>query len=262
MKFNNYPELINHHGDHVKIDWAIEEKTGIPKKSSDKNVLLAYTDKTEDNLEHIIKVKLVDLIHPVGSVIMTTDSSFDPADQFGGTWESWTDGYLKASDPNDAQLKNNNGTTKIAAQGEYTITKDMLPEHTHNISHTHKYTPSVQKTTDLTGSFTILGTDIVTVDEGSSNARVILATTDKFTREHVTDGTVDDYGNSITISSDDSEPSSGYYPDKVSLDVNHTHTGVPGEITSPPDLDSGNGGFSNSEYKPKYYAVIAWQRTA
>ena len=264
MKFNNYPELINHHKEHVKIDWAITEKTEIPKRSDDKNVLLAYADATEGNLEHIIKTDLTSLIHPiivnliypVGSVIMTTSSDFNPATQFGGTWAKWTDGYLKVDGTPSISYTDVKGAT------DYKITKAMLPKHTHTIAHTHSYIPSVQSTTDLSGSFTILGTDIEKTDEGNNKARVILTTAGKFTRAHVTDGSVDDYGNSIAISSDDSAPSAGYYPDKVSLNVNHTHTGKPGTTTSQSSTTSGDGDFTNNTYKPKYYAVIAWQRIA
>ena len=253
MKFNNYPELINHHKEHVKIDWAINEKTGIPKKSSDKNVLLSYTDTTEDNLEHIVKTNLIDLIHPiianliypVGSVIMTTDSTFDPADQFGGTWQSWTDGYLKVSDLNDAQLKGNDGTKKIATQGGYTITKDMLPKHAHNIEHRHGYQPS--------GS--IVGgnhSHKIMFDSGGSTSyekTIYSWSKNESDGQYITGGS-----NPVIENSGDL---------KLGFRGDSSYTGNPvGKNTTSSITESGDGGFSNDAYKPKYYAVIAWQRTA
>ena len=220
MKFNNYPELINHHGEHVKIDWAIEEKTEIPKRSSDKNVLLAYTDATEGNLEHIVKTNLTNLMHPiianliypVGSVIMTMDKTFNPATQFGGTWEPWTDGYLKVDQNPNA-----------ATTGTYNITTDQLPSHTHantvtnnivttpNYEHAHTFNITLRTGTGEKASEAESG------GEGESTKTSSTMTTNKDTHNHAF---------------------------KTNVTITNAATG---------------GG---QEFKPKYYAVIAWQRTA
>lgn len=223
MKFNNYPELINHHKEHIKIDWAIDEKTGIPKKSNDKEILLAHTDATEDNLEHIIKIKLVDLIYPIGSVIMTTNPDFNPSTQFGGNWTKWTDGYLKVDTTPNATVQ---GAT------DYKITKEMLPKHLHTISHTHEYTPK--------GEIDPLTHDhkLNYGDESKDNAPNLY--------------------NTIEITSTTQTNDLMYTQNTTLHPVFH---GLPGTTTFPSSTYSGSGDFANNEYKPRYYAVIAWQRT-
>lgn len=233
MKFNDYPELINHHKQYTKIDWALTE-TGVPKKTDDKEVLLAYTDATETGLEHIIKTKLVDLIHPVGSVILTTSTSFDPAAQFGGTWVQWTDGYLKVD-------RTPNSTVQGAT--EYKIDEEMLPRHTHNMDHNHTYNQNNDP------YFVISGTDETarTVVKGVSGA------SDNIPSVDISTTTDYDQSYTVTMSNDDPNGSAGSLNQKVSISFDHTHT-----FTG----STRDGGFANKAYKPGYYAVIAWQRTA
>ena len=240
MKFNDYPELINSKKEYVKIDLAVTDNDEIPKKSNDKEVLLAYSDATETGLEHIVKTNLANLIHPiianliypVGSVIMTTDPNFDPATQFGGTWEQWRDGYLKAD-----TTPNTNANTKGAT--DYKITKDMLPSHTHNMNHTHIYNPSNDP------YFIAPGTDI-------EDTRVIKGASGTWTNvPGVQLGTDTSYGNnySVMMTSRNNKTQN----QKVSILFDHVHNY---------NGDTGYGAFANSAYKPGYYAVIAWRRTA
>jgi hypothetical protein len=234
MKFDNYPELINHHKEHIKIDWAIDERTGIPKKSNDKEILLAHTDATEDNLEHIIKTKLVDLIHPIGSVIMTTNPDFNPATQFGGNWTKWTDGYLKvATSPN------------ATATGSYYITEEQLPSHKHE--NTIKNS-AVNTTNDGGGSFKIRAC----VEESGDRIDLI---GNKVVWDPVGDITITEpaaYGFPMEVRSntgdsiDNSEQTVTIKP--------HDHW-----VTTNVKINNATVG-GNQPYLPKYYAVIAWQR--
>ena len=243
MKFNNYPELINHHKEHVKIDWAIEEKTGIPKRSSDKNILLAYTDDAEDNLEHIVKTNLTNLIHPIianliyprGSVIMTTDPDFDPATQFGGTWTKWTDGYLKVDGGTPSTGKND-----VKGATDYKITTSMMPKHTHSFEHTHEYTP--------TGS----------VSGGDHRHEVMLDTGGnlQYAKTIYNWSNNEKDGKYITGAGSDDNwiiKSSG----NLSLSFEGDKKSTTSQSVSRTELVGGD-----SAYQPKYYAVIAWQRIA
>lgn len=72
---------------------------------------------------------LADLIYPVGSIYMSTNS-VDPSTLFGGTWQQIKDTFLlSAGDSYEA------GTT--GGEAEHTLTEDELPVHNH---YAYKYT--------------------------------------------------------------------------------------------------------------------------
>lgn len=152
---------------------------------------------------------LLDLIYPVGSVIMTMDNMFTPSTYWGGTWVKWTDGYLKVDD-----------TPNSSANGGYKITKDMLPSHNHTFTGTQE-TISTGKNTE---SWVTFPTDIGTNSNARSDYELVRRSNQT---SHYSSTTIGDHIHSITITP------------KGSVE----------------DTGSGN------EYKPKYYAVIAWQRT-
>lgn len=78
----------------------------------------------------LMKDELYKKIYPVGSVYMTSKADFNPNTSFGGTWTQITsDSYLKA-------VTTNGGTT--GGELEHKITSDNLPNHTHNIKHSHQ----------------------------------------------------------------------------------------------------------------------------
>ena len=71
---------------------------------------------------------LLDLLHPVGSIFQSTDST-SPAELFGGTWEQVKDRFLLAAgDSHEA------GST--GGEETHTLTKAEIPDH----NHTFKYT--------------------------------------------------------------------------------------------------------------------------
>ena len=234
MKFNNYPELINHHKEHIKIDWAIDEKTGIPKKSNDKEILLAHTDATEDNLEHIIKAKLVDLIHPIGSVIMTTNPNFDPAAHFGGAWTKWTDGYLKVDN-----------TPSSNVQGSYIITSENMP------LHNHYYTPNGTVTVyNGIDAFVLKGID---TNDSDDNGYTPFLNSDKSGATPYSTINTGAYSYTFDYSSDNKIT----HAFKNANQHNHAAS-----FSGIPSTTSNAGYQSPAAFKPQYYAVIAWQRTA
>lgn len=97
-----------------------------------------------DSIMNAIKDQLYEKVYPVGSVYMTSDDNFNPAEVFGGTWHHVTeDVYLKA-------VMSGGGSTGGAT--DHVITSSNLPPHVHGMNHTHNvsskgyYAIATQKT--------------------------------------------------------------------------------------------------------------------
>lgn len=97
-----------------------------------------------DSIMGAIKDQLYEKVYPVGSVYMTSDDNFNPAEVFGGTWHHVTDDvYLKA-------VMSGGGTT--GGSTDHVITSSNLPPHVHGMKHTHNvsskgyYAIATQKT--------------------------------------------------------------------------------------------------------------------
>lgn len=71
---------------------------------------------------------LLDLLHPVGSIFQSTDST-SPAELFGGTWEQVKDVFLLAAGDSHAA-----GST--GGEETHTLTKAELPDHNHTLKYT------------------------------------------------------------------------------------------------------------------------------
>lgn len=97
-----------------------------------------------DSIMGAIKDQLYEKVYPVGSVYMTSDDNFNPAEVFGGTWHHVTDDvYLKA-------VMSGGGST--GGSTDHIITSSNLPPHVHGMRHTHNvsskgyYAIATQKT--------------------------------------------------------------------------------------------------------------------
>ena len=97
-----------------------------------------------DSIMGVIKDQLYEKVYPVGSVYMTSDDNFNPAEVFGGTWHHVTeDVYLKA-------VMSGGGTK--GGSTDHVITSSNLPPHVHGMKHTHNvsskgyYAIATQKT--------------------------------------------------------------------------------------------------------------------
>lgn len=97
-----------------------------------------------DSIMGAIKDQLYEKVYPVGSVYMTSDDNFNPAEVFGGTWHHVTDDvYLKA-------VMSGGGST--GGSTDHVITSSNLPPHVHGMKHTHNvsskgyYAIATQKT--------------------------------------------------------------------------------------------------------------------
>lgn len=74
---------------------------------------------------------LLDLIHPVGSILETLDSSFDPAVTWGGTWSLDTsESVLVSKSETTSDLFNTTVNTTVGANTAVA----NLPNHTHTAS--------------------------------------------------------------------------------------------------------------------------------
>lgn len=97
-----------------------------------------------DTIMGAIKDQLYEKVYPVGSVYMTSDDNFNPAEVFGGTWHHVTDDvYLKA-------VMSGGGST--GGSTDHVIKSSNLPPHVHGMKHTHNvsskgyYAIATQKT--------------------------------------------------------------------------------------------------------------------
>lgn len=72
------------------------------------------------------KEQILDMFYPIGTIYQTTDTRFDPADTWGGTWETITGRFL---------LSDGNGYTAGSVGGEaaHTLTENELPSHAHTM---------------------------------------------------------------------------------------------------------------------------------
>ena len=78
------------------------------------------------NETKLSKEQIIDMLYTIGTIYQTTDSTFDPAEKWGGTWETIKGRFL---------LSEGNGYTAGGTGGEatHTLTADELPNHTHTM---------------------------------------------------------------------------------------------------------------------------------
>lgn len=77
---------------------------------------------------HYMGKALLDLLHPVGSIFQSTDST-SPEELFGGTWEQVKDVFLLAAGDSHAA-----GST--GGEETHTLTKAEIPDHAHTLKYT------------------------------------------------------------------------------------------------------------------------------
>lgn len=68
----------------------------IPAATADKDGLMSSEDKSRLGMLSTfneLKREMFDAVYPVGSIYITVDKTFDPARNFGGTWETLPEGY-------------------------------------------------------------------------------------------------------------------------------------------------------------------------
>lgn len=70
------------------------------------------------------------LMHPVGSIVMTTSNS-NPGDTFGGTWQAWGAGRVPVGV--DTSQSEFNSANKAGGSKTVTLSVDQMPAHTHKV---------------------------------------------------------------------------------------------------------------------------------
>lgn len=75
-------------------------------------------------------VNIMDIIYPVGSIYETMDSSFNPSESFGGTWERIKGKVLVGVDESDSTFRSSKLT---GGEKSHTLTINEMPSHNHTI---------------------------------------------------------------------------------------------------------------------------------
>lgn len=75
-------------------------------------------------------VNITDIIYPVGSIYETMDSSFNPSESFGGTWERIKGKVLVGVDESDSTFKS---SKLIGGEKSHTLTINEMPSHEHKV---------------------------------------------------------------------------------------------------------------------------------
>lgn len=96
----------------------------------DIRTISASVEEISNNVKYIDKKisDLLNMFYPVGSVYETMDSSFDPNEKWGGTWERIKGRVLIGVDENDSDF---NIAEKTGGEKTHTLVVSELPQHTH-----------------------------------------------------------------------------------------------------------------------------------
>lgn len=96
----------------------------------DIRTISASVEEISNNVKYIDKKisDLLNMFYPVGSIYETMDSSFDPNEKWGGTWERIKGRVLVGVDENDSDF---NTAEKTGGEKTHTLVVSELPQHTH-----------------------------------------------------------------------------------------------------------------------------------
>ena len=133
-----------------------------PRRSPNGNYLLGYNTSTqsleliaEDGSVANISRAMSLVAHPVGSIYETTDVSFNPNVEWGGTWELMEDGRFLLSSSEQYAVN------AVGGEEEHALSVPELASHRHLHSHQHTHTRG-------TLEHHIVGTFDGNVDDGQS----------------------------------------------------------------------------------------------
>ena len=101
--------------------------------------------------------------HPVGSVYITISSSFNPTNQWGGTWSKIAEGQCLIQAGNTYKLGSTGGETT------HTLTVSEIPSHDHGLNHFHG-SKNFQHGGDFTSLVTNGSTNYSTLTTGGGQA--------------------------------------------------------------------------------------------
>lgn len=88
--------------------------------------------KISDSIADEVKEKIIDNIHPIGSIYLTM-SSENPSKTFGGTWKLIAQGRTLVGIHPESEDDNLKSAGKEFGEAEHTLTNDEIPSHRHSI---------------------------------------------------------------------------------------------------------------------------------
>ena len=96
--------------------------------------VLKFRESIGDNWKGLLIQANMDfnLIYPVGSIYMSTDST-DPSLLFGGTWEQLENKFLLGAGSTYTAGDSGGSNTHTHTTSNHTLTVNEIPSHTHNI---------------------------------------------------------------------------------------------------------------------------------
>lgn len=99
----------------------------------DIRTISASVEEISNNVKYIDKKisDLLNMFYPVGSIYETMDSSFDPNEKWGGTWERIKGRVLVGVDENDSDF---NTAEKIGGEKTHKLSVSEMPSHSHSAS--------------------------------------------------------------------------------------------------------------------------------
>lgn len=80
-----------------------------------------------------ISDNIFDMIYPVGSIYMTYDANFNPANNFGGTWTRIQDRFLLGAGSSYS-------SGSVGGAATHTLTANEIPSHHHETINSNRYT--------------------------------------------------------------------------------------------------------------------------
>lgn len=191
----------------------------------------------------LTKQEIVDFIHPIGSLFISTTST-NPSVYLGGTWERWGQGRVPISvSDTDSDF---NAANKTGGEKTHTLLTDEMPSHLHakgtlttNDAGSHEH--NISGTAASAGAHTHKGWNRNVYSGGNNYAAL------------VTTGTSSSFATRNDVAS-----SSGVHEHSVSGTAasagNHSHT-ISGSTAS-----TGGGNAHNN--MPPYITCYMWRRTA
>lgn len=133
-----------------------------PSSNPNENLLLGYNTTTgsleligqngaiTEVLSDAVKKQIALVAHPVGEYYWTSDTSFNPNNAWGGTWERIQDGRCLVS---NCSAKTYTTAKQVGATGgseTVTLNVNQIPSHSHPHTHKHRHDKG---TMNITGTY-------------------------------------------------------------------------------------------------------------
>ena len=112
--------------------------------------------------------ELIDRIYPVGSIYISTSSTFNPQNVWGGTWKKTADGRCLIGANDTYPLGSTGG------EAAHYLTGNEMPPHVHSGGKVYNY--NLSNTGIAASSIDKYGQQFLWIDQSSSSASTIFST--------------------------------------------------------------------------------------